>query len=213
MSIDRAGVPFIAAALLVTLAAWWCGGARWSGAPLALALFFAFFFRDPERTIPSGVDLVLSPADGTVKAAGAPTGERTPPGAWQQVTVFLSPLDVHINRMPVGGRVVKVDYRPGRFLAAYRREAGDLNELTEVWIDHDGTPIVVRQVVGILARRIVCRAKPGETYEAGQRFGLMKFGSRMDVFLPPSATLKVKPGDRVTGGVTVLATLAGRSGR
>lgn len=210
MSIDRAGAPFIAAALVAALVAWWFGGARWGVTPVAFALFFAFFFRDPDRIVTSGRDLVLSPADGTVKAAGAPTGERTPPGAWLQVTVFLSPLDVHINRMPVGGQVTKVTYKPGRFLPAFRPEAGDLNELTEVWIDHDGTPIVVRQVVGILARRIVCRAKPGEVYEAGQRFGLMKFGSRMDVFVPPTATLQVKPGDRVTGGVSVLATLVGR---
>ncbi len=207
MSIDRAGYPFIAAAALLALVAWWFGGPRWAIAPIALAVFFAFFFRDPDRPITAGPNLVLSPADGKVMVAGAPTGEQTPPGTWQQVTVFLSPTDVHINRMPVSGRVTKVTHKPGRFLPAYRADAGDLNELTEVWIDHDGQPIVVRQIVGILARRIVCRARAGEVYQAGQRFGLMKFGSRMDVFLPTTATLRVKPGDRVTGGVTVLATL------
>ncbi len=210
MAIDRAGLPFIAAALGLAALAWWLGGHRWAIAPAVLALFFAFFFRDPERAITAGRDLVLAPADGRVMAAGNPTGEKTPPGRWQQVTIFLSPFDVHINRMPVSGRVEKVEYKAGRFLPAYRRESGDLNELTEVWVNHGGQPIVVRQVVGVLARRIVCRVTPGDMVEAGQRFGLMKFGSRMDLFLPPTATLRVRVGDRVTGGISVLATLAGK---
>jgi phosphatidylserine decarboxylase len=116
-------------------------------------------------------------------------------------------MDVHVNRMPVGGRVTKVRYHPGRFLPAYRPDAGDLNEYTEVWVDHGGQPIVVRQIVGILARRIVCRTQEGAAVEAGDRFGVMKFGSRMDVFLPLSATITVTVGERVVGGVTVIARL------
>jgi len=210
MAIDRAGFPFIGAALLIAAVTWWVAGYRWAIVPLVLAGFLAFFFRDPERAVTPGADLVLSPADGRVMAAGKPTGEKTPPGQWQQVTIFLSPLDVHINRMPVSGRIERVEYTPGRFLPAYRSESGDLNELTELWVDHDGQPIVVRQVVGVLARRIVCRARPGDVVQAGQRFGLMKFGSRMDVFLPLTAVLRVRAGDRVTGGISVLGTLAGK---
>jgi phosphatidylserine decarboxylase len=116
-------------------------------------------------------------------------------------------MDVHVNRLPVGGRVVKVEYHPGRFLPAYRHDAGDLNEYTEVTIDHQGQPIVVRQIVGVLARRIVCRIKEGDTVRAGERFGVMKFGSRMDVFVPPGATITVAVNEKVVGGVTVIARL------
>ena len=116
-------------------------------------------------------------------------------------------MDVHVNRMPVAGRVTSVKYHPGKFLPAYQREAGDLNEHTEVTLDHGGQTIVVRQIVGILARRIVCRVREGDVVGAGARFGVMKFGSRMDVFLPQGSTMRVKVGDRVSAGVTVIAVL------
>jgi phosphatidylserine decarboxylase len=116
-------------------------------------------------------------------------------------------MDVHVNRMPVAGRVMSVKYHPGKFLPAYKREAGDLNEHTEVTLDHGGVTIVVRQIVGILARRIVCRVREGDVVDAGARFGVMKFGSRMDVFVPRESALRVSPGDRVTAGVTVIAVL------
>lgn len=180
--------------------------------PVAIALFF----RDPERTSPDDAHLVLAPADGRVMFAGQdrpeewPNGhdgqEECPPGSWQQVTIFLSLLDVHINRAPVAGRVTRVEYRAGRFLPAYQRAAFQ-NEQTEIWLDHAGTMIVARQVVGVLARRIVCRVKPGDLVRPGARIGLMKFGSRMDVFVPATATLRVKAGDTVKGGVTVIAEL------
>jgi phosphatidylserine decarboxylase len=123
-------------------------------------------------------------------------------------------MDVHVNRMPVSGRVTQVKYHPGRFLPAYRGDAGDLNEYTEVTLDHRGMTIVVRQIVGILARRIVCRVKEGDIVHAGDRFGVMKFGSRMDIFVPHGSTLHTKVGEKVKGGVTVLATLpdGGRHG-
>jgi phosphatidylserine decarboxylase len=124
------------------------------------------------------------------------------------VSVFLSPLDVHVNRMPVAGVVTKVHYHPGRFLPAYRADAGDVNEYTEVWIDHGGQPVVVRQIVGVLARRVVCRTAEGAEVRAGDRFGVMKFGSRMDVFVPASARITVNVGDRVLAAVTVVARLA-----
>ena len=155
-------------------------------------------------TIPN---VVLSPADGRVMVAGPSTSRDFPPDRWQQVSIFLSPMDVHINRMPVSGRLTKVEYHPGRFLPAYKADAGDLNEYTEVWVDIGGQTVVFRQIVGILARRIVCRAKVGDEVKAGDRFGVMKFGSRMDVFLLPAAILRVNVGDKVVAAVTVLAEL------
>lgn len=174
--------------------------------------FLAYFFRDPDRQIPQAPGLVVSPADGTVMIAG-PTDHRwAPPGEWQQITIFLSPMDVHINRTPVEGRVTKIEYRPGRFLPAYNA-GSNANELNELWLDSNGRTIVVRQVVGILARRIVCRVVEGQALARGERIGLMKFGSRMDVFLPPDAELRIGVGERVVAGETVLATLGSAGAR
>ena len=208
MRVDPAALPFVLlAAVPVAIAA--------VVAPLVVTVILlvlpvavALFFRDPDRTIPAAPDLVLSPADGKVMYAGPARVAEAPAGTWLQVTVFLSLLDVHINRTPVGGRVVTINHVPGAFLAAFREDA-HRNEHSEIWLDHDGVSIVVRQVVGLLARRVVTRLTPGQTLRAGERIGLMKFGSRMDVFLPTSATLAVSEGDRVVAGETVIARLAG----
>jgi phosphatidylserine decarboxylase len=212
MKIDRAGYPFIAAALIP--AAVLAATRRHAlAAPFALlGGFMAYFFRDPERHVPQDADIVVSPADGRVMIAGPSDGRWAPPGDWKQITIFLSPMDVHMNRAPVAGEVTRIDYRAGKFLPAYDEGSND-NELNEVWIDHNGRPVVFRQVVGMLARRIVCRVREGDTLERGQRVGLMKFGSRMDVFLPVEATLLVSVGDRVVGGETVLATFGSAGGR
>ncbi len=206
MRIDRAGFPFIAAALVP--AAFLVAVRRYALAtPLAaLGGFMAYFFRDPERQVPQESNLVVSPADGRVMIAGPSDGRWSPPGSWKQVTIFLSPLDVHINRAPVAGRITRIDYRRGKFLPAYHEGSND-NELNEVWIDYNGRPVVFRQVVGILARRIVCRVHEGQDIERGERVGLMRFGSRMDVFMPDDAVVNVRVGDRVIGGETVLAML------
>ena len=207
MGLDRAGWPFIVGALVVALIVGWWLGRLWALPFLVLSAFFVFFFRDPDRTIPTGPNLVVSPADGRVMLVGDAPFTGTPAGDFHLISIFLSPMDVHINRTPVDGRVTKVEYHPGRFLPAYKTEAGTHNEWTEVWFDHRGTVIVCRQIVGILARRIVTRLEAGQTVERGQRFGVMKFGSRIDLFVPRSATINVKPGDRVVGGESVLATL------
>jgi phosphatidylserine decarboxylase len=207
MRIDPAGWPFIGGALVLALVAAFLLNTVLGIVLLVLSAFFLFFFRDPDRVITQADLAVLSPADGRVMVAGAPSGQAFPPGEWQQISIFLSPMDVHVNRMPIGGRITKVKYHPGRFLPAYRAEAGDLNEYTEVWVDHDGQTIVFRQIVGILARRIVCRISEGDVVKAGDRFGVMKFGSRMDIFLPPTATVTAKVDEKVIGGVTVIATL------
>jgi phosphatidylserine decarboxylase len=206
MRIDPAGWPFVGAGLVIAALVAAAAGSTYGVAAMVLPAFFLFFFRDPERRGAAGPREVLSPADGRVMVAGTPTGSFAA-DTWQQVTIFLSPMDVHVNRMPVGGRVTSVKYHPGKFLPAYKREAGDLNEHTEVTLDHGGVPIVVRQIVGILARRIVCRVREGDVVRAGARFGVMKFGSRMDVFVPQGSTLRVQVGDRVTAGVTVIAVL------
>jgi phosphatidylserine decarboxylase len=207
MLIDRAGWPFVLAAVVVALAGGLFLGRAWSVPGLVLAAFFLFFFRDPDRTTPDSPGLVVSPADGRVMVAGGAPQEGAPPGNWQVISIFLSPMDVHVNRIPMEGRVTRLEYHPGTFLPAYRAEAGALNEWTEVWLDRAGRSIVVRQIVGVLARRIVCRVQVGQQVGRGERFGVMKFGSRMDVFLPLDARLRVRAGDRVVGGETPLASL------
>jgi phosphatidylserine decarboxylase len=207
MRIDPAGWPFIGGSLILGILAEWFIGAGGAVIFLVLTCFFLFFFRDPDRPITKDTNAVLSPADGRVMIAGNPAGAACPPGNWRQISIFLSPMDVHVNRMPVGGRVTKLEYHPGRFLPAYRTEAGDLNEYTEVTVDHHGQPVIVRQIVGVLARRIVCRTKVGDDVHAGDRFGVMKFGSRMDVFIPATASIAVSVNDKVVGGVTVIARL------
>jgi phosphatidylserine decarboxylase len=205
MRIDPAGWPFvwggvIVAALLGAVAGW-----PWGLLGAVLPGFFLFFFRDPERAIAGGPWDVVSPADGRVMIVGDPIGDFAG-SAWRQISIFLSPMDVHVNRMPVGGRVTSVRYHPGKFLPAYRREAGDLNEYTEVTVDVGGRPVIVRQIVGILARRIVCRVREGDVVARGARYGVMKFGSRMDVFLPADARLLARVGEHVRGGETVIAS-------
>jgi phosphatidylserine decarboxylase len=207
MRFDPAGWPFVLGAAIIAFVVWLLVGPILGVPLLVVSGFLLFFFRDPERVHSAAPSAVISPADGRVMVAGDPTGESTPPGRWKQVSVFLSPMDVHVNRIPVSGRVTRVEYHPGRFLPAYRKDSGDLNERSEVTIDHEGQPIVVRQIVGVLARRVVCRTREGLQVKAGERFGVMKFGSRMDVFVPVDATLHVRVGDAVVGGVTVIATL------
>lgn len=204
--IDKAGLPFIAGSLVPAVGLAAAKRFGWAAGFGALSAFFAFFFRDPERRVPAGEGLVVSPADGRVMLAGPADSRWSPPGEWRQITIFLSPMDVHINRTPVEGRITRIEYRPGKFLPAYKEDACE-NELNEIWIERAGEMIVFRQVVGVLARRIVCRVAQGQTLARGERIGLMKFGSRMDVFLPVRAELAVSVGQQVVGGETVLARL------
>ena len=205
MRIDPAGLPFIAGSLVPGVACLAAKRPRLALSFAAVAGFMAFFFRDPERVPLRGDHLVLAPADGRVMVAGEPEPGVAPAGDWRQVSIFLSPLDVHVNRMPFSGRVGHVEYRPGRFLPAYEAGAASENERSEVWIHQGERTVIARQIVGILARRVVCRAIAGTDVRAGDRFGLMKFGSRMDVFVPREAQLDVRVGDRVRAAETVLA--------
>lgn len=209
MRIDAAALPFVLLAAVPAAVAAVIAPPAVALGLLALPAAITLFFRDPDRTSPPDPSLVLAPADGRVMHAGAARPDEAPAGDWHQVTIFLSVLDVHINRTPVPGHVRRVEYVPGSFRAAFRPDA-HRNEHSEIWIDAGGQTVVIRQVVGVLARRVVCRLAPGDDVAIGQRIGLMKFGSRMDVFLPPSATIVVARGDRVRAGVTVMARLERR---
>jgi phosphatidylserine decarboxylase len=207
MKLDRAGLPFVAgalgpAALLAVLRR-----PRLAAVFAAFGGFFAFFFRDPERRAPDGANIVVSPADGRVLLAGDGVSGVAPPGTWRQVSIFLSAFDVHVNRVPVSGRVTRVEYRPGGKVAAYKPQASAENERSEVWIQHGAHAVVCRQVAGLIARRVVCRLTPGADVRAGDKLGIIKFGSRCDVFLPPDAVLLVKPDQQVRAGETLLATI------
>ena len=215
MGIDRAGLPFILGAFVPALFLFLLGRTNWASALAILVFFFIFFFRDPNRQIPTVAEqgnTLVSPADGRIVHAGAAEENSGLSGQWKQVSIFLSPLNVHVNRTPIGGRVLDVKYRPGRFLPAYRQEAASQNERSEIRIDHNGQIVICRQVVGLLARRVVCRLSKGMEVTAGERLGVMKFGSRMDVFVPMNAHLEVVIGQNVRGGESVIAKLNSESG-
>ena len=188
--IDRAGWPFILGALALAVALGLWLGVVWAAPAVILAAFFAFFFRDPHRDVPTDPRLVVSPADGRVMIVGAPARRRRAARA-VAADQHLSVPDgrPHQPRPRLPGAVTRVEYHPGKFLPAYRVEAGELNEWTEVWFDQQRHVVVCRQIVGILARRIVTPADRRAIRSAGERFGIMKFGSRIDLFLPLSATI------------------------
>jgi len=173
--------------------------------PIVLALFFLWFFRDPSRTIPTGPGLIVSPGDGLVTAAEL---VETQAGSRLRLSIFLNVFNVHVNRCPVGGTVKLVEYRKGAFLNAMKAESGIENEQTLITIDAGGYDISFKQIAGLLARRIVCNLNQGDVVERGQRMGLIKFGSRVDVLMPADAELRVKKGMKVKGGSTVLAAIA-----
>jgi phosphatidylserine decarboxylase len=185
---------------------------RWNasgGVVLALGLFTTFFFRDPDREIPTGPRLVLSPADGKVVQV-IPAPEDHPLGkGTTQISIFLSIFDVHINRSPIAGHVVAVQYHPGEFLPAFDDKASLRNEQNAVTVEGGGGRVMFKQIAGLIARRIVFRKHLDDDVAAGERVGLIKFGSRVDVFLPAGVAVKVKVGDRVRGGSSVLAERPG----
>lgn len=214
MKLDRDGLPFIAIAALPSAFALARGRRRLALGLAPLPAAIAAFFRDPDRGPDRGMaadeDTVVSPADGQVMYVGPADPAAAPHGDWQQIVIFLSVTDVHINRAPYAGTVASVTYRPGRFLAAFTPESGTENERSEITVVRDlagggQRTVVFRQIVGMLARRVVTRVQPGDVVATGERIGLMKFGSRMDVFLPDEAAISVVETDRVVAGETVLA--------
>ena len=173
--------------------------------PILLAFFFLWFFRDPNRRIPTGPGEIVSPGDGVVTAS---EWIETSAGSRLRLSIFLNVFDVHVNRAPVAGTVKAVEYRAGGFMNAMNPESVLTNEQTLVVIDAGGYEVSYKQVAGLLARRIVCTVKPGDRIERGQRVGMIKFGSRVDVLLPADAVPRVKPGIRVKGGSSILAVLS-----
>jgi phosphatidylserine decarboxylase len=172
--------------------------------PVLLAMFFLWFFRDPSRKIPTAPGLVVSPADGLVTEA---EWVETKAGSRLRLSIFLSVFDVHVNRTPVAGTVTAVEYRKGQFKNAMNQASSTLNEQTMVVVDAGAYEVSFKMIAGLLARRIVCKVKVGDVLERGQRIGLIKFGSRVDVLLPADAELKVAKGTRVKGGSTILAVV------
>jgi phosphatidylserine decarboxylase len=176
------------------------GGYGWAVLFFLLASFVAYFFRDPERTPPSGPGAVAAPADGRVVAI-----EDSENGG-QMIGIFLAIYDVHINRSPVAGAIQEIEYRPGKFLAAFNKKAAEVNEQNAFDIQTEsGENFRVVQIAGVIARRIVCWKKVGDLLDRGQRIGLIQFGSRTDLYLPPGYEITVKKGDRVRGGETAVA--------
>lgn len=194
------GLPFvlvpIAVALIFAFFQIWIGAFFF----VALALFMAYFFRDPQRTIPNEANIVVSSADGKVTRV-----EDREDGKF--VSVFLSPVDVHINRAPIAGKVTKVELFQGKKAPATSNEASQSNERNALTIEGEKMTVVCTQIVGILARRIVCRSKVGDNLQIGEKYGLIKFGSRTDLLMPKTVEIAVRVGDRVIGGETIIARL------
>lgn len=194
-SIPFVAIPAVAAVVLAVFNFWILAGIF-----AALALFMAYFFRDPSRTAPNDESVVVSAADGRVTRV-----EENDDG--KLVSVFLSPLDVHINRSPIAGRVKSVTYVPGKKMPATSNEASFVNERNSLLIEGTKMTVVCTQIAGILARRIVCWSKEGDNLDLGQKFGLIKFSSRTDVQMPGNVEIMVGVGDRVRGGETIIAKL------
>jgi phosphatidylserine decarboxylase len=194
-------LPLVLAAALLG----WLAGLPWILPPLILAAFFLWFFRDPERRIPEGDATVVSPADGkvtdvsTIPLSGRPH---------TRISIFLSVFDVHVNRSPISGVVSDVRYQRGKFLNAMNQASAEQNEQNIVTVEGNGQTVIFKQIAGLLARRIVFDRKVGDTVARGERIGLIKFGSRVDVVVDASAKVQIKVGDRVRGGASVLAYLA-----
>lgn len=214
--VAREGYPFIAAAAIPAAVLWGALALR-GGTPLwmlatavtALALALAAFFRDPERHGPRGPELILSPADGRVIDIAVTEEDSYLHGEALRVSIFLSLLDVHVNRYPVSGDVTHRSHEPGRFEPAWRSSASHSNERASTGIQGNGHAILVRQIAGLAAKRVVNYARLGDRVLQGQRMGIIRFGSRVDVYLPRSATLNVSLGQRAKGGITVIARLPG----
>lgn len=205
MSIVKESIPYILVPALLGVAAavlgfWYVGAFLF-----VVALFMAFFFRDPKRVPPSDPDVVVSPADGRVTRIGPASSGADAPNV---ISIFLSPFDVHINRSPIPGKIVDMIYSPGKFLMATNEKASLVNEQNALTIQGEKITVVCKQIAGILARRVVCWKGKGDNLGLGERFGMIKFSSRTDVLLPANVKITVKEGQRVRGGTTVIGRIS-----
>ena len=196
--------------LVAALLFWFTGTWIWSVAPILLAAFYLWFFRDPERIIPQEPGLVVSPGDGLVTETIA---INTPDGPRQRISIFLSVFNVHVNRSPISGTITRVNYQKGLYLNAMNPDSAERNEQNVVTVRGEGYEVTFKQIAGLIARRIVFNLAEGATVVRGQRVGLIKFGSRVDVILPSTAELRVKVGQRVKGGASVLAAIPEGAGQ
>jgi len=202
------GLPFIIAAGILTLALFCFAFVKMAAFSLAATLFIVWFFRNPNRKIPEGSGVVVSPADGKVIKIEEARRDDLVSGRFIKVSIFMNVFNVHVNRIPYSGTVTLIRYTKGRFISANLDKASALNEQNALVITTDqGSTIITVQIAGLIARRIVCWVKEGMTIEKGERFGLIRFGSRLDVYLPPEISISVKIGDAVRSGETVLGEL------
>jgi len=193
-------IPLVAASALIG----WLATPAWAWPAVLLALFFLWFFRDPERVIPGAPGAVVSPADGKVTQVSQIVQHGAP---YLRISIFLSVFDVHVNRSPIGGVIRQVKYERGKFLNAMNAASAEQNEQNVISVEDEGQTVVFKQIAGLLARRIVFTKKLGDRVERGERVGMIKFGSRVDILLDASANAQVKVGDHVKGGSSVLAYL------
>lgn len=205
MKIAPEGFPFIAGFGLASAIAFFAGSLL-GILLLLITAFMIFFFRDPERTVPEGENIFIAPADGKVIVSETVFDRAIADNNTHLISIFMSPLDVHVNRAPCSGRVLSVKHNPGKFFSAFKPEAFQQNENITMVIESPMGGVTVRQVAGAIARRAVCRVKPGDMLEKGERYGIIKFSSRLDIYLPADSDIKVKNGDRVTAGETIIAS-------
>lgn len=199
MKIAPEGIPFITVTAGITLLF------------ALLTIFMLYFFRDPERNTPQRPDAFISPADGRIIIVKETTETRYLNTPCKQISIFMSPFNVHVNRSPCDGKVVSTRHNTGRYFAAYKEEASIRNENSEMVLATPHGSILVRQIAGFIARRTVCRAQPGQSLSQGERFGIIKFSSRVDLYIPANASVTIKPGDRVFAGETIVATMPQKS--
>ncbi|MEO5657038.1 MAG: phosphatidylserine decarboxylase family protein [Nitrospiria bacterium] len=203
------GIPFILAPLGLAVVSWWLGWAIAAATLFGLALFVLWFFRNPERTIPSEPGAIVSPADGRVLSIERVYESRVLKEDMQRISIFMGLTDVHVNRIPAGGRIVGMVYNPGKFVSAFKEKASLDNEQHALVLETtEGQRMVFVQIAGLVARRIVTWVREGDLVQRGTRYGLIRFGSRMDVYLPLGTRIRVKPGERVAGGSSVLGVWA-----
>jgi len=197
----RDGIPYVVIPLILALAPVILGYWFLAIPFVAIAAFMAYFFRDPHRDVPTEPGIIVAPADGLVTIVRLADGREN---LESLVSIFLSPLDVHINRSPIGGLITNISYKKGKYLMATKEASRLLNEQNTLTIQGDGLTVRCTQIAGILARRIVCWKHEGEGVKCGERFGMIKFGSRTDVLLPPHVEVIVREGMKVRGGVTIV---------
>jgi phosphatidylserine decarboxylase len=200
-------ISVLIAVVSVALQGHWSPIATWGLLPAALAIYVAYFFRDPHRKFPPGAESICCPADGKVVSVLEMPCPQMPGGRARRVAIFLNIFNVHIQRTPLSGRVTNIIKKQGKFMNAMNEKCSEENEQVTVWLDCDGHTIGVRQITGAIARRIVCYAKVGDKLKRGERYGLIQFGSRVELFLPLDIEVKVKAGQHVAGGSTLIGLM------